>query len=621
MKKLFNNKYVRHLVVIVLITIGVSTGCNDILEEQPRAALVPSFFETAQGIEAGLISAYALNRYFYGTEGGLQMTEGFGTDNWFHAQQTTNPVLATYNNITPSEGAFLSLWNWAYPAINTCNGIIEFGSAATDLSDENKAALIAEARYIRAHWYFLMVQSFGGVSIDLGSGDYAFNTSASSAQSRASSAEVWDGIIEDLEFAAANLPEERPDQRGRAWRATALHVLAKAYLTRGSGDDAETNDIQNAWVTANELITNAGDMGVTLLADFADVHEEGNESNAEILWTIERNQDVNFNDLNDVFNDQTNGNRQNRSNFFFRSFYVQDHPGMIRDVENGRPWIRFKPTPWLLDVAFSNPNDTRYLKSFQNVYIANEDASADGGPALGDTAIYFMPKWEADAIADKPGFLASTTIHGVWFPEDPGHIALDGGFYSLNEQNKHYPSLSKFNALARPAGTGATDPNIASTRPFIVYRFAETYLIAAEAAILLGNTTDAVSMINVVRNRASDGTDISITAGDLVGAHGDAIDYVLDERARELCGEQMRWYDLVRTGRLIDRVHVDGSGAPPTYNRNFNGGEARYTPDGEGENFVLPPRPQAHHALRPIPQSTLDNLTDASGYSQNPGYN
>ena len=604
MKTIFKNILSKRLVVLLLVL----AGCNNILEEQPRSVLVPSFFESAQGIESGLIAAYALNRYFYGTEGGLQMTEGYGTDVWFHAQQTTNPSLATYNAIQTSEGALLSLWNWAYPAINTCNGIIELGAAASDLSEADRTQLIAEAKFIRAHWYFLLVQSFGGVTLDLGSGPLAFNTSTFDSHTRATSGEVWDVIISDLEDAVAGLPDGKPGQRGRAWKATALHVLAKAYLTRGWSSDAQSTDYQNAYNAANDLITNAGSYGVELLADFADVHAEGNEGNSEILWTIERNQDVNFNDLNDPLGTNTNGNRQNRSNFFFRSFYVQDHPGMIRDVANGRPWIRFKPTPWLLDVAYANPNDTRYLKSFQNLYIAN-DETADN---FGDTAIYFMPKYLADGIADKAGYLAANadTRGGVWFPEDPGHISLDGLPRSLNEQNKHYPSLSKFNAVARPAGTGATDPNIASTRPFIVYRFAETYLIAAEAAIQLGQTGDAVTAINVLRARASDGTDISI---DATFAGLDPIDYILEERARELAGEQMRWYDLVRTGTLIERVHATaGTGPPAVYNRQFNGGAATYV-DG-----TLPAAPQAHHVLRPIPQSTIDNINGT--YEQNPGY-
>lgn len=599
---------------MLFVLAGVFTGCNDILEEQPRAVLVPQFFETAQGIESGLVAAYAYNRYFYGTEGGHRISEGFGTDMWHQAQQVSNNPLATYSNIQSTNGDFLSLWNNAYPAINTCNGIIDFGSKASDLSNELRDRLIAEARYIRAHWYFLMVQTFGGVTIDLGSGPYAFNTSNRTDQARASTAEVWDGIIADLRYAAANLPVRRPSQRGRAWRATALHVASKAYLTRGAGSDAEPGDYAAAWAYADSLINEAADLGVTLLPDYADVHREGNESNQEILWTIERNQDVNFNDLEDPTGTGQNGNRQNRSNFFFRSFYVQDHPGMIRDVENGRPWIRFKPTPWLLDIANGNPNDTRYLKSFQTVYIANDESRTEA-PLVGDTAIWFVPKFIADNIADKEAFLTeSPTRHGIWYPEDPGSITLDGLRRTLNEQNKHYPSLSKHNALARPTGTGADDPNIASTRPFIVYRFAETYLLAAEAAIRLGNMQDAVDMINVVRNRASDGTDISITIADLTST-GDELDYVLDERARELAGEQMRWYDLKRTGKLLERVSADpavGTGAAAAYNRQFNGGAATYV-DG-----TLAPMPQGYHLLRPIPQSAIDASTGP--YPQNPEY-
>ena len=170
-------------------------------------------------------------------------------------------------------------------------------------------------------------------------------------------------------------------------------------------------------------------------------------------------------------------------------------------------------------------------------------------------------------------------------------------------QNRYYPTLKKyFSTAARPNN----DANIASMRPFIVYRFAETYLIAAEAALKLGNTAGATDLLNVVRTRAAANSGAvanmtASTAGDL-SARG--IDYILDERTRELCGEQMRWMDLVRTGKLIERVKL------------FNNVPAR-----SGAEI---PNPQPHHLLRPIPQGQIDASIDPTQddlkYPQNAGY-
>jgi hypothetical protein len=148
--------------------------------------------------------------------------------------------------------------------------------------------------------------------------------------------------------------------------------------------------------------------------------------------------------------------------------------------------------------------------------------------------------------------------------------------------------------------------NITSLRPFIVYRFAETYLIAAEAAFRLDDLDEAASLINVVRTRAAAnaGAVAAMTANTLTDLTANGIDYILDERSRELAGEQMRWLDLVRTGKLIERVNLHNSTA--------------------ARPGATVPNPQAHHVLRPIPQgqidSSVDPTTDDGKYPQNTGY-
>ena len=330
------------------------------------------------------------------------------------------------------------------------------------------------------------------------------------------------------------------------------------------------------------------------------MHAEGNEYNDEILLSANRIGDINFNIVDTNTGDGDAALEQNRSNFFFRMFYTE-FDGMSRDIANGRPWIRFKPTDWLLNQAFTQKEvDSRYEKSFQTVWYANDETPYDSDPNNDP-----YPHWsqaEADAGYCAPSQVGERKFDlgdtAVWFV--PSHITLTSeeiarkGFTVLlpsyvSSQNGHFPSMSKYDATARPISGTEEDPNIASYRPYIVHRLAETYLIGAEAAFMNGNPGLAAQYINTVRRRAAypgQEASMEITAGQVT------IDYILDERTRELAGEQKRWFDLVRTGKLLERVQL-------------------YNPEG-GPNI------QAHHVLRPIPQSQID--ATVGGYAQNDGY-
>ena len=138
--------------------------------------------------------------------------------------------------------------------------------------------------------------------------------------------------------------------------------------------------------------------------------------------------------------------------------------------------------------------------------------------------------------------------------------------------------------------------NFPSIRSVIAYRLAETYLIAAEAAFRTGKLPEAVTYINTIRERAAypsaDPVALHITEADL------SIDFILTERSRELCGELMRWLDVVRTGKLIERVTA-------------------YNPEAA-------PNIQPKHILRPIPQAQLDAVTTDEPYNNSmhfPGWN
>src|SRR4051812_29844089 len=101
---------VRKYSIVFSTALLLTFGCNDVLDEQPRSQLTPDFFKSGQGLNAGITAAYASFRWYYATEGGMNLTV-YGTDEFTHGQQVTNPPLNTYNgSLNPTNGDLLTPW-------------------------------------------------------------------------------------------------------------------------------------------------------------------------------------------------------------------------------------------------------------------------------------------------------------------------------------------------------------------------------------------------------------------------------------------------------------------------------------------------------------------------------
>lgn len=199
------------------------------------------------------------------------------------------------------------------------------------------------------------------------------------------------------------------------------------------------------------------------------------------------------------------------------------------------------------------------------------------GVSIGDTGVFVVPY--AVSEAEK----AERNERYVFFDINDYY----DGEIPKGKRNR-YPSLNKFIEPLRP-----TLQHVNGQRDFFVIRLAEIYLIAAEAALLQPNSNpqEAANMINVIRSRAAwpgKESEMQVTA-DMM-----SLDYILDERARELAGELLRWPDLKRTGKLIERVKL-------------------YNPDGR-DNI------KDFHLLRPIPTTMIDRVSNKDEFKQNPGY-
>src|SRR5688500_16790830 len=279
--KLFNKITLITLTGFLLVS-GI--GCKRIIEEQNRSQILPDYFKTDGGVEAAMAGAYSHIRNLYNTEGTAYLTMT-GTDDAVRGFGTSTNLI-NYTHQT-DDGNVAGLWNVCYEGINNCNGVIEFAPNTT-LSAAIKQRLVGEAKFLRGWFYFMLVQTFGDVSIST-----TFVTDPSTAATREPIAAVYDLIIKDLTEAVAELPNKATPSPGRAAKGAALHVLSMLYQTRSCPSADNTTDVSDAYNTANKLITEKTQYGnnnasVDLEQDFKRIFIEGNEYGREVLWVIDR---------------------------------------------------------------------------------------------------------------------------------------------------------------------------------------------------------------------------------------------------------------------------------------------------------------------------------------------
>ena len=315
------------------------------------------------------------------------------------------------------------------------------------------------------------------------------------------------------------------------------------------------------WDEAERLAKNViNDSDFDLVRPWGQIWNQDNELNEEVVWSVQYTSDPFTNDGG------------SRGHLYFLAEYDKIL-GMERDIANGRPWKRFQPTPYFLSL-YKTEMDRRYDEGFKVVWFANNQENLPENMQLGDTAFYVVPYAVPDDIQkSKPYF---------WVDVDPASTDPE---MSLRQINKRwFPSLNKFIDPER-----LTVQQTEGSRDFIVVRLAEMYLLVAEALMMQGKVDEGVQYINEIRRRAAwEGkeADMEITAGEL------DLDFILEERARELAGEKFRWFDLKRTGTLLARVRLHNPDASPNI-----------------EDF---------HRLRPIPRDQIDRTSNE--YPQNPGY-
>ena len=642
------NIIIKNILGIALFSFFAVSCSNDILDEKPRAIFEPGFFKTEQGIQGGLTALYAHTRYFYGQYFYAAIQNG--TDESTYAQSADNNFkdsdMSGAGQLTESSSRSDAIWNAVFTNINTANGIIE-NAASVGISE----ALISEARFFRAWDYFLLVQTFGGVPLDLGSGEFAFNTTPSRVSTRNTVPEVYTkAVFPDLKIAIDNLPDAGRVTGGVTKTAARLY-LAKAYLTYAwwlenpnniptypetSRTDPDGHDAawyyQQAYNMSLEGIDKAGS-NFGLQPTFYDVSLGSNDRNKEIVLFSDHIQDEYFNGTS--LSNASGGAPDNFAVWFATWNYTE-----IRSSNNGgesygvtsvdreaaqwagRPWTRMCPTIEVIKNTFvDKTNDSRYDGTFVTVYRGNWNkagrseatlTNANGLPVAPGDAIFTI--LDTEEPVEYPVGAGQSNIGAGTLPGRADWVVAPSGISRIV-----YPGLWKLGTYRTDNGNGLGQPNGGITRPWNLAKFSEFYFIAAEAYVK-GATggQSARELINVIRARAGkwrwDNNGNAAKSADfsaeMTAATPQTIDinYILEERSREYYGEGYRWFDLVRTQKWAEIARTYSIGGP-------NKGD--HTP----ETFTRTIEP--FHYLRPIPRGQLDamTMTDAEKKAyQNPGY-
>ena len=637
----------------LLINIGIFSlglfslaSCNDVLDEQPRSIYDPSFFKTQSGVEGGITALYAHLRDTYGNAYYYNICET-GTDEYTWAQSADGNFkdadLSGVGSLNASTSRSDALWGNAFTYINTASGTIENGEAA-GISE----SLLSEARFFRAFDYFRLVQTFGGVPLDLGAGELKFNSNATRVSKRNTVPEVYTkAIFPDLTKAIASLPE-KPRISGGVTKDVARLVLAQAYLTYGwwlenpngipTYPECERKDpdvlsaqqyFQKAYDLAVEGINNPGPY--KLMDTYYDVNLAQNDRNAECMLGAdhtEKSEEYNGGSL-------TYGSGGAPDNF--ASWMVcWNYPNMLAKTTDGkvfnpvrrecvqalgRPWTRMAPPQEVFTHTFANKTqDSRYDGTFTTCFRANwnKDSQYSGKEALnandmkikpGDAVLTFLNDNNSSIDYSKN----ADGVGGGTLPGRSDYVVDPAGISRFM-----YPILWKIGPYRTDNGNGLGQPNAGSTRPFVALKFSEFYFVAAEAAVKLGKNDDARKMVNVIRARAGkwrysnaeNKEKVADYSKEMVAATPATItiDFLLDELGREYFGEGHRWFDLVRTQKWAERAGT-------------------YTIAGTGNNDhtgkVYKRTIPKEYYLRPIPQGQLDALdmtAEEKQAYQNPAY-
>lgn len=609
--------------VVAVLSCTAYTSCS-LNEDDPGGFTFENMCQTTEGFQTLVNQIYfGLERSFYGNINKIDfmaVTEA-ESDLWTTPRNLSN----TYQQYcwffaggAPNTTYTLNFLYSLYDGIGSCNKVLQFIDIPPYNTEAERNAKAAEARFMRALYYYHAVEQFGAVTVvtekDLSVGDASYSPAKTEA------IKVYDDIIiPDLVYAVDHLPVGDDSYITRPSKKSAMGLLARAYLQATRWTDNKAAYYTNALNMAKELIRDCeaggSDYNVYMYPNYDDVFAEANNySNREALYKHSI-----F--ANTAYNGSSNGAHVlNMCHTIFRCQTTQ-FPARENNADSYVTWEGsvdglLMPTQHLLSLFVQSDGtlDPRFSKIFQNKWNANKKygwtaddaAKFDKNPSvagdtinIGDVAIEFIMPQDADYATKAAAKFTSKQLivdYADVYDDANKTILLKHAYtnttadYKADGSNENflsffYPSLTKHNTTKFHT-VNASKLRFGNTSAMQIIRMPEIYLIAAEADIAVNGGANAMGYINVVRNRAG--------ALPLTGTA--TVRTVLDERGRELCGEFQRYYDLARTGMLKDASYLQETN--PSLAQYFN----------------------ASYVLRPFDTSTfLPSINNGDDY-QNEGY-
>jgi len=587
-----------YISITIAVFMTLSSCENSFLNENNYNKIVPGdYYTTASGIKSGVNGLYGRLRYFYTTEFAVNMCEN-------NTDMFVPPMSTGYMRMDPNTGYVRDFWNACYITINQCNTIIDAlrNTKIEGMSDSLSNRYLAESLFIRAHFFDHLAKQFGDVPMPLKPTVGIVTTSR-----RVAIDSVWTQIISDLGYSVKHLPTSyAQSEYGRITKYAAMHQLSRVLLTARREN---SEDVRLALSYADTII-NSNQYTLALAKNLWDIHKQRTpDVIQEIIFPVLYSKDVNLN------------GDGNKAHLYFVSAYSNQHEGVIRSIEYGRGWDRLKPTKYAYKM-FLNPTvdvnsqgkllDVRGNFWFLTQWNINREANYIYRSILFDptlkvnreitqttgAAAMIAPYWEF-----TPDDCKAVWPTWVYLPDTMKSVVGDD-IQSSSKPNATWPSNVRFfSHLMFPYITKYLDPTRpdvnyeAGSKDVFVFRLAETYLLAAEAAFLIGEIEAATNYLNVVRKRAERDEPSMPQMYDkmLISKEDVTAELILDERGRELMGELNRWYDLKRFGKLEERMKW-----PNLYYDN--------------------PVSWYNYWLRPIPREQLLRITNPQDFPQNPGY-
>jgi hypothetical protein len=539
-------KYSQILILATVLVAALASCKKSFLDEKPFSSYTPLTLTDSLGFEASAIGLYNLETGIltYSGNQGWPSVWQIGTDvaNVTAQQEGIEVPYYNYATLTSTDNASKYIWGKYYALINNANIIIDNAEnpSTTKIGTVGKRQVEAEAKFFRAYAYNNLATLFGGVPLTV----HAVTTFKTD-YTRASLDDVNALIISDLTYASTYLYDlsagnSKTNVQGkpvsRANKYMAMQLLAEAYLRMGKNDLAEQQ--AQAVISSGKFSLVKSRYGVRAggAGDYySDMFVYGNQRRSQ--GNTEAIWVLEQENAAVVVGGNVDNAQQRR--VWGAAYYAI--PGMLPcDSLGGRGIARLRLSNWVIYGLYPQGDMRNSQYSIKRRYTYNDPAF----PAL---------------LGKPVPYAGADTLFRIC------------------------PSTLKW---------GAFDPNdtfgYAMIKDFIMMRLGETYLILAEAQVKQNKTSEAAITINALRTRANAP---QVTAAQM------NLNFILDERARELIGEENRRQTLMRTGTLVERA------------LRLNSNDAVHPTVGL----------TATNLLLPIPLTEIQLNKDAK-LDQNPGY-